>query len=182
MQVETYVIPKIEDDNIVSYDFEVVLTYLDGTIAGIGNYSVTDNDYVMLIIEDFITDDVNFHNRIRKEILDSGLAEIVGDDFNQKKYFLRQMISVLFQSPVKGAFKRACKLVKDGRYLIISKDEFLERLGVNIYLNDDLDKDARLDIDDVQVYDGIYGSDEFDYEAYIYSDYEDDVVDRNRRR
>lgn len=169
MKVETYVIPTMENGSVSYYEFQVVLAYPDGKITSLGQYTVDDKDNVEGLVDGDLTNDLNVFNRIKQAILDSGLFEIVGDKLSPKNYFWKQIISIPPNVSLPGAFKRASNIVKEGRCKLISSDGFFKLLRES----EEMDKDPIYD--NVSSYDGINGSDEFDYDDYVDSD-EDEVI------
>lgn len=175
MNIKTFLVIDKKDDNIESYSFSVVLYHNDGKIVQLGEYQVDNKDKVVGLLQPFLPSDHSIHARVKKVMLDSGLAEIVGDAISPDNYFLKSVTSFPPQVPLTGAFQRATKLVQEGKCEVISQDEYTKMILKSETLDD-------IPEHDVQVYDGIYGSDEFDYEAYVYSDLEDAAKDWNRKR
>ena len=172
MHIDTYVTPILENGNITDLEFNVIATYEDGTKRNIGSYSVTNKD----IVDGFVlatTKDPNAYNLFKKNLLDSGLAEIVGDSINPENYFWKTHITIPPKVTLTGAFDRACKLVQERKYEFISNDELFQLIH-------NTNEENYFD-DEPQVYDVIYGSDEFDPDAYNFSDYEDMAPSRRGR-
>lgn len=175
MNIRTFVVIDKNDNDIESYSFSVVLYHNDGKIVQLGDYQVDKNDKVVGLLNPFLPSDPSIHTRVKKVMLDSGLAEVVGDAISLDNYFGKSVTSFSPEVSLTGSFQRAAKLVQEGKCEVISQDKYNQML-LNSETLDDIPEY------DVQVYDGIYGSDEFDYEAYVYSDLEDASEDWNRRR
>ena len=172
MHTETFVTPMFENGNIIDLGFNVIVTYEDGTKKSVGSYSVTNKD----IVDGYVivpTKDPLVYNLFKKALLDSGLAEIVGDSIKPENYFWKEFITIPPEVTLTGAFDRACKLAQERKYEFISEEELSQLMRT--------ENEANYFDDEPQVYDGIYGSDEFDRDAYNFSDYEDMAPSRKGR-
>lgn len=165
MKIDVYGVPNIAlgSDELVSYTFNVIMSHEDGKKNALGEYSVSKKDKIVGGIDYEDEDGMVSINRIKDIIIKSGLGDIVDGAMDPKNYFWNTKISFPKDVDLTGAFDRAESLFESDKVIRISHEDYMAMMD----FSNKLDEDEELE---TYTFDGIYGSDEYDYEAFAYGD------------
>lgn len=168
MKIEVYAVPDFafNSDEMIGYTFNVIMSHQDGMKVLVGDFSVSKKDEVLGSLDPNFEGNAQTIAQAKKIMLDNGLSEIVDGRADPRHFFWKDHIAFPIEVDMSGTFDRALAMIQSGKAIEVSEEQF-ELMMQN---SNAVDMDESFESES---YDGIYGSDEYDFDNIYYDDLED---------